>query len=147
VVLNKIDLPDAVAWEPLIAERMEAEGYEFCAISAVTGHGVRQMLFRAKQLLDRTPAPEPQFFETVIMPEKDEEAFTITRERDGWRVSGVKIERIAAMTYFEFEATAMRFQGILEGMGISDALREAGIHVGDTVYIGDETLEWQDDSG
>jgi GTP-binding protein len=148
VVLNKIDLPDAVAWEPLIAERMEAEGFEYCAISAVSGQGVRQMLRRAKQLLDRTPAPEPQRSETtVIQPEKDEDAFTISREGDGWRVRGVKIERIAAMTYFEFEATAMRFQGILEGMGISSALREAGVNVGDTVYIGDETLEWQEDSG
>jgi len=32
-------------------------------------------------------------------------------------------------------------------MGISRALREAGVHVGDTVFIGDETLEWQEDSG
>lgn len=148
VVLNKIDLPDAMAWEPLIAERMDAEGYEFCAISAVTGQGVRRMLYKAKQLLDRTPVAETRLSsEAVIQPAKDEESFTITREGDGWRVRGVKIERIAAMTYFEFEATAMRFQGILEGMGISSALREAGVHVGDTVYIGNETLEWQEDSG
>ncbi len=147
VVLNKLDLPDAIAWEPLIAERMAAEGFEYCAISAVTGQGVRRMLRQAKQLLDRTPVPEPARPEPVIRPEVDEEAFTIAREGGGWRVRGVKIERIAAMTYFEFEATAMRFQGILEGMGISRALREAGVHVGDTVFIGDETLEWQEDSG
>ena len=46
------------------------------------------------------------------------------------------------MTYFEFEATLLRFQQILESMGISAALEEAGVQIGDTVYIGDDTLEW-----
>jgi GTP-binding protein len=57
-------------------------------------------------------------------------------------VEGRRIERVAAMTYWEFEATARRFQQILETMGISEALREAGIQVGDTVIIGEEVLEW-----
>jgi Obg family GTPase CgtA-like protein len=48
------------------------------------------------------------------------------------------------MTYFEFMATALRFQRILESMGITAALEKAGIEVGDTVYIGDESLEWLD---
>ncbi len=147
VVLNKIDLPDAIAWEPLIAERMTAEGYPFAAISAVTGKGVRAMLYRVKQMLDEAPPP-PRWEQEVpvLRPEEDEEAFTIEQVEDGWRVSGRKIERIAAMTYFEFEATAMRFQRILEGLGISHALEEAGIQPGDTVYIGDEVLEWGDDT-
>jgi GTP-binding protein len=67
----------------------------------------------------------------------------IFRVDDGvWRVRGKKIERIAAQTYFEFDATAERFQRILDKMGISAALREAGVEEGDTVIIGDETLEW-----
>ena len=42
----------------------------------------------------------------------------------------------------QFDATAMRFQQILEQMGISAALRDAGIEEGDTVLIGNEILEW-----
>jgi Obg family GTPase CgtA-like protein len=57
-------------------------------------------------------------------------------------VSGKKIERIAAMTYFEFEPTANRFSRIMEGLGISEALEKAGVQPGDTVAIGDEVLEW-----
>jgi GTPase len=49
---------------------------------------------------------------------------------------------LPAQTYFEFDATAERFQRILDEMGISAALREAGIVEGDTVVIGDEVLEW-----
>jgi Obg family GTPase CgtA-like protein len=48
------------------------------------------------------------------------------------------------MTYWEFEATTRRFQQILEKMGISEALLAAGVSDGDTVYIGDETLEWSE---
>lgn len=146
VVLNKVDLPEAQGWEPIIAERMAAEGVPFCTISAVTGQGVRKMLYLAKELLDKTSPKPALVVEPVIRAMEDEEAYSIERAPDGWRVRGVKIERIAAMTYFEFEATAMRFQRILDSLGISSALREAGIRDGDTVHIGEETLEWQDDS-
>ncbi|MCI0396978.1 MAG: GTPase ObgE [Chloroflexi bacterium] len=145
VALNKMDLPEAVAWKPLVRERVMAAGYPFCAISAATGQGVREMLYQAKQMVDETPPPQPAVSDVVVIrPEPDEEAFTISRQAGGWRVQGQKIERIAAMTYWEFEATARRFQHILEKMGISEALTEAGIEPGDTVYIGDEVLEWSE---
>ncbi|MDV7396708.1 Obg family GTPase CgtA, partial [Arthrospira platensis SPKY1] len=73
---------------------------------------------------------------------EDENVFTIERENGGWRVRGKRIERIAAMTYFEFEAPLNRFQQILESMGITQALEEAGVQSGDMVYIGDDELEW-----
>lgn len=141
VVLNKIDLPDAVAWEPLIEEEIRKAGYPFCSISCVTGQGVQQMLYKVRQMLDAAP---PAFVkaakEVVIRPE--DEGFTIMREANGWRVAGKQIERVAAMTYFEFDATLVRFQHILERMGISQALAEAGVRTGDTVYIGEHVLEW-----
>ncbi|MBK8984599.1 MAG: GTPase ObgE [Chloroflexi bacterium] len=143
VVLNKMDLPDAIAWEPLIEEEVRKAGYGFCSISAATGQGVPAMLYKIKKMVDE--APEVQGIsseEVVIRATEDEDVFTIERESDGWRVRGRKIERIAAMTYFEFEATLLRFQQILESMGISAALEKAGVQIGDTVYIGDDALEW-----
>ena len=41
VVLNKIDLPDAMVWKSLLADAIEKAGFPFEAISAVTGSGVR----------------------------------------------------------------------------------------------------------
>jgi GTPase len=32
----------------------------------------------------------------------------------------------------------------METLGVEKALREAGVQEGDTVYIGDYELEWQD---
>ncbi len=143
VVLNKMDLPDAVAWEPLVAEEIIKAGYPFMSISAVTGQGVREMLYKVKDLLLEAPDTIPTFdADVIIRAPEDEEAFTIEREPDGWRVSGKKIERMAAMTYFEFEPTANRFSNILGAMGISAALEKAGVAVGDIVHIGDEELEW-----
>ena len=145
VVLNKIDLPDAIAWEPLLEERIIEAGYQFTSISAVTGHGVRQMIYQVKEMLDNTPEPEQLTEEfVVISPEPDDDSFEIARENGSWRVSGKSIERIAAMTYWEFEATTRRFQQILDSMGISKALIKAGVADGDTVHIGEETLEWTD---
>lgn len=142
VVLNKIDLPDGKAWEPLIAERMAEEGYPFCAISAVTGEGVREMLFRVKRLLDKTPSPAAAPAEEPVIRPSAEDGFTIERENGGWRIRGKGIERVASMTYFEFDETLARFQQILESMGITEAMEEAGVQVGDVVFIGDQELEW-----
>lgn len=142
VVLNKMDLPDAIAWEPILREEIEKLGYPFAAISAVTGHGVRQMLYRVKKMLEEAPAPQMPDTGEVVITVDEEEPFTIERQEDGWRVYGRQIERLTAMTYFEFDAPLLRFQQILERIGITAALEKAGVQVGDTVYIGDEMLEW-----
>lgn len=142
VVLNKIDLPDGEAWEPLIAERMEQEGIPYCAISAVTGQGVREMLYRVKKMLDEAPVVVSSAVEEAIIRPAEDDGFNIKREGDGWRISGRGIERVAAMTYFEFDETVMRFQKILRSMGITAAMEEAGVEVGDIVFIGSQELEW-----
>ncbi len=144
VVLNKMDLPDGIAWEPLIEEEVVKAGYEFKSISAVTGEGVQEVMYRIKQMLDETPEPEPVAETIVIQAEEDEDEFRVEQVEDGWRVHGKAIERVAAMTYFEFQETALRFQRIMEGMGITAALDKLGIEEGEMVHIGNESLEWLD---
>ena len=147
VVLTKMDLPDAVAWEPILEEEIIKRGYTFMSISSVTNQGVREMLFKVHQMVQDAPDPEfnPEDEEIIIQPEYDEDVFEIELEEPGvWRVSGIRIERVASMTYFEFDTTLRRFQRILESMGITEALREAGIETGDMVRIGDEELEWNE---
>ncbi len=148
VVLNKMDLPDAQAWEPLLREEIEALGYEFMAISAATGENIRQLIYRLKQMIEELPEPEPLVGAedvVVIRPKSDPNQFTITQiGPNEWTVQGDRIEQIANQTYFEFDETALRFQRIIERMGISDALKEAGVQGGDTVWFGsDVELEWQ----
>jgi GTP-binding protein len=147
VVLNKMDLPDAVAWEPILAELVAEAGYEFISISAVTGHNVREMLYKVSQMLATAPdimdsAEEP----VVIRPKSDPMQYQVEREgANQWRVVGENIERLANKTYFEYDDSAMRFQRILDGSGISNALRKAGVSDGDMVAFGDVELEWQEE--
>jgi GTP-binding protein len=96
------------------------------------------------ELLDTLPPPEPAPEEMAIFrPAESEDAFTIEREEGAWRVRGVRVERIAAMTPFVVPEAAARFQRQLRAMGVEAALEKAGVQRGDMVRIGDRELEWQ----
>jgi GTP-binding protein len=144
VALNKIDLPEVQRRWAQIAKQLKKRGYEAYAISALAGTEVRKLLYRAAQLLESVPEPEPAAEMPVYRVSSDPREFTIQREGEGWRVSGEAIERAAAMTYWEYDQSVRRFQRILQTLGIEDALRKAGVNNGDTVYIGEYELEWED---
>ena len=143
VVLNKMDLPQTQELWPQIRREMKKLELEAMSISAVTGQGVPTLLQRVVDLLDSLPREEPVIEEVKVFRLEEEEPFSIAQEEDGWRVRGTQIERVVAMTNWEYDEAVMRFQRILEAMGISAALEKAGVEVGDTVRIGDIELEWQ----
>ena len=138
------DRPEVQARWPEIAKLLKSKGYDALSVSAIAGTNVRQVLYRAAQLLKEAPPPAPVAEVPIYRMQSDPQAFTIQRAGDGWRVSGAAIERAAAMTYWEHFQSVRRFQRILETLGIDKALRQAGVQLGDTVYIGDFELEWQD---
>jgi len=74
---------------------------------------------------------------------EDDIPFTIIRGDSGaYHVTGERIERAAAMTYWDYEEAVQRFQRTLEVLGITEALEQAGVQTGDTVFIGEYELEW-----
>ncbi|MDH5506944.1 MAG: GTPase ObgE [Anaerolineae bacterium] len=143
VAVNKIDLPEVQARWPDLESQINGRGYKTMAISAVAGTRVRELLYQAKRLLDEAPPMDSPVDVPVYRPESDPNEFSIGRENEGWRVSGVSIERAAAMTYWEYDQSVRRFQRILETLGIDDALREEGVAAGDTIFIGEFELEWE----
>jgi GTP-binding protein len=144
VALNKIDLPDVQArWEDL-QKKFKKKGIAPLAISAATGSNVRQMLSKAYELLSVAPEVTPAESIPVYTPQADPRQYEIQRVSDGWRIRGPSIERAAAMTYWDNDASIRRFQRILETLGIDDALRKAGVKEGDMVSIGEYWLEWMD---
>ncbi len=143
VALNKIDLPDVQARWPEIEKSLKKQGYEPMTISAATGQDVRKLLGRAAQALTDLPAPEKE--ETPIYrPVEDPREFHVAPEGAGWRLTGTSLERVAAMTYWEEEQSVRRFQRILRQLGVDVVMREKGVKSGDTVYIGEYELEWQE---
>jgi len=147
VAFNKMDLPEVRERWPEVRQALLDRGVEDpMAISAATGEGVPALLQRVLSLLDRLPKePEAVAEELrVFRPEPDEAEFTIERDGDVWRVKGKRVERAAAMTNWEYYEAVQRFQRILEAMGVTQALEEAGVQDGDTVIIGDTELVWGD---
>ncbi len=142
VVLNKIDLPEARGRWPLVREEMEARGLPALAISALRKEGLPQLLRRLVQLLESLP-PEEEPLEVKTFRLSDEDRFTISKEGDTFIVQGERVERIAAMTDWGNEEAVAHFQRVMGAMGVTMALREAGVRPGDTVRIGDVELEWQ----
>ena len=144
VALNKMDLPDVRERWPRIKAELEEHGYTPMAVSVATGENVRQLLWNAAELLKSTPEPEPVTSLPVYRPPEDPRTFTIEQTTDGWKVAGAAIERAAAMTYWQHEDSVTRFHHIMQRIGLEEALREAGVQNGDTVFIGEYELEWQD---
>lgn len=144
VAFNKMDLDEARARWPTLSAALKKRGYEAIAISAVAGTDVGKLLYRAAQLLEEAPAVEEVQQLPVYRMESDPRQFEIQRVPDGWRVSGQAIERAAAMTYWEYDQSVRRFQTILQTLGVDEALRKEGVRTGDTVFIGEYELEWQD---
>jgi GTP-binding protein len=144
VALTKMELPDVQARWPEIKKILKKQGYSPMAISAVTGLEVRNLLGRAAQELAELPPVQENTQAPVYRPEADPREFHVEREDDAWRLTGVAIERAAAMTYWEHDQSVRRFQRMLQHLGVDVALRKAGVRVGDTVRVADFELEWQE---
>ena len=122
------------------------------AISAATGENVQPLLYRAMEMLDALPVAARRTCRrksSEITPQPDRKAFRIEQIRAGYvEREGQEIERTARMTKWDYYEAGLRFQRILNALGITDALREAGIQDGDTVrsavlsWCGVTTTPW-----
>ncbi len=146
VVFNKMDMPDAQALWPLVRDELTQRGYEVMSLSALTRQGTRELIYRVAQRLAELPAEQdtPADETPVLRPDLDKDRFTIRRDKAGWHVQGERIESIARRTRWDLYEALNRFQKVLERLGISQALEEAGVQVGDTVFIGETELEWSE---
>ena len=126
-VLSKLDLPEAR--ERLEELRGTIDGLR--GISAVTGEGVRDLLFAAYRTILETPVPEVAATEVPRFVLTPHEPFAISLDADGaYVVSGERVERLP------------RFEAILAKMGVEKRLREMGATQGDTVRIAGHEFDY-----
>jgi GTP-binding protein len=147
VAINKLDIPGVREMFPDYQALLEAQGYsEVMAISALTTENVRELMAKAYEMLQEAPMPQlyrPKPGPVVVRPDFADETVSVAREgEDAWRVRGGKIERAVRRTPTELYDALLRLHGYLEREGVLDALREAGVQEGDTVYIDEYEFEW-----
>ncbi len=145
VVLNKLDIPEVRERWPEIRASLKVRGYEAMAISAATHENLDDLVNRVFATLDALPEEVIEVVESPVYRLEDAIPFVLTRDEDGaFHVTGERIERAAAMTYWDYDEAVMRFHRTLETLGVTRALITAGVQKGDTVFIGEYELEWSD---
>jgi len=144
VAFNKMDLPEVQERWKEIEPKLRKLGVEVMPISGATQLNIDRLVQKMFEMAQSLPKQAPTV-ETPVYTLTDDVPFSVEREGDNeYRVSGKRIERAAAMTYWEYDEAVYRFQRILETLGVTEALREAGVQEGDTVHIGKHELEWSE---
>lgn len=144
VIFNKMDIPEVQEKWPAVKKTLESKGIEPVAISTMLHQDLQPVLWKVLELVQNAPEPEVEEQLPVYRPEEDPRDFHIVIEGDGFRVIGKAIERAAKMTYWEYEGSLRRFQKLMETLGVEAALRDLGIEEGQSVFIGEYEMEWQD---
>lgn len=124
-----------------LKDEFEPQGIKVFPISAVTGQGLKELLYYVRDLLNELPQ-EPVVFEQEFFPDEvridDNLPYTVTRSEEDdhtYIVEGPKIEKMLGYTNLESEKGFLFFQNFLKDTGILQELEDAGIQEGDTVRM------------
>jgi GTP-binding protein len=150
VVLNKMDLPEAQERWPALKAKAEAAGYAVFAISAAAHQGTDELMqYSARRLHEIRQEEEERAAREIntdmagpVLRPLPDDAFTVTKEKGVYVVRGKRVERLVNMTDLENEEGMDRLQVMLAKMGVTKALEDAGVKVGDVVRFSKIELYW-----
>lgn len=115
-------------------------------ISAVSGKGLKELLYAVKKLLDEIQE-EPIVYASEYDPserQEKNEAYTVEIDPDdgAFVVEGPKIEKMLGYTNLDAERGFLFFQKFLKEQGILRELEKKGIQDGDTVRMYELEFEY-----
>lgn len=140
IAANKIDAIYGENNEILekLKSEFEPKGMEVFPISAVSGKGLKELLYHIEEMLshmDDAPVVYEQEFDPALRLLK-EEPYTAEKAEDGaFVVEGPKIEKMLGYTNIDSERGFLFFQKFLKEQGILEDLEKLGIKDGDTVRM------------
>ena len=143
IAANKTDVIYSEDEDPVerIRAEFEPQGMKVFSISAVSGKGLKELLYYVRELLDALPK-EAVVFEQEYDPNEynpnDNLPYTVEKseeEENTYVVEGPKIERMLGYTNLDSEKGFQFFQNFLKTTGILNELEAAGIQEGDTVRM------------
>jgi GTP-binding protein len=123
-----------------IRNEFEPKGVKVFPISAVSGEGLKELLYYVRGILDEINEP-PTVFEPEFNPDVDivtgTEPYTVEYDSKAgeYVVEGPRIEKMLGYTNLESERGFKFFQSFLKDNGILDELEAIGIQEGDTVRM------------
>ncbi len=141
IAANKVDVlfeDDEDSIINKLKSTFEPDGLKVFPISAVSGKGIKELLYHVKGILDQIDRT-PVIFEREFFPEDlklSNEPFEVWKEEGNiYVVEGPRIERMLGYTNLESEKGFVFFQNFLRDNGILEKLEELGIQEGDTVRM------------
>ena len=141
IAANKIDAIYAGDEDPAekLRQEFEPQGIRVFAISAVSGKGLKELLYAVNEMLQGMDS-EPVVFEQEYDPSTAmylDEPYTVSydEETDEFVVEGPRIEKMLGYTNIESEKGFLFFQRFLKDQGILEELEGLGIQEGDTVRM------------
>ncbi len=141
IAANKLDVfyeEEAEEAIKKLQDAFEPKGIKVFPISAVTGKGVKELLYYVKELLGSIDQSPVIFEREFVLENLDftNEPFTVVKESDHmFVVEGPRIERMLGYTNLESEKGFGFFQRFLKENGILDELEALNIQEGDTVRM------------
>lgn len=123
----------------LLKEEFEPEGIPVFPISAVSGKGVKELLYHVRKLLDQMDQTPVVFEKEYVIEEETfaDEPYTVCFDEDEqmYVIEGPRIERMLGYTNLDSEKGFEFFQKFLRTSGILEELEALGIQDGDTVRM------------
>lgn len=143
IAANKLDAlyVDEDTEDPVerLRREFEPQGIQVFPISAVSGQGVKELLYHVREMLknvDDKPVIFEKEFDINELRIDENLPYTVTRDDDGgFRVEGPRIEKMLGYTNLDSEKGFEFFQNFLKDTGILEQLEEGGIEEGDTVRM------------
>lgn len=145
VVANKTDILEDRSLLDALKAHVEALGFPFFEMSAVSHQGVRELMKAAAGELAHLPSViiyEPDYVERP--PEVDtSEPLSIRQVDDVWLVEGAWLQKTMANVNFSDVESRNWFDRMLRSAGLFDRLEEMGIKDGDLVSLYNLDFEYQ----
>ena len=130
----------------LLREEFEPKGLPVFPISAVSGKGVKELLYHVKKMLDDIHEEPTVFEREFVLDEMDfaDEPYTVEydEKENMYVVEGPRIERMLGYTNLDSEKGFQFFQKFLKTSGILEDLERLGIEEGDTVRMYDLKFDY-----
>lgn len=157
VVFNKMDSVDSDSAKKIIAtfKKSVSKAKNPLTISCVTGKGLKELLWKIWEILEKEKSDElreeknkkaPEEYK-IFKPalEQDPRRFSVkavkkTQKTSVFEVFGKRLEQIVVMTDFSNPEAVARVYDVCEKMGVNKELRRAGAKFGDEIKIKGQSI-------